>query len=176
MTSLTDLTPGSWAVDPVHSEIGFVARHLMVAKVRGRFKEFSAVVEVAQPFENSTVRATVQMASVETGTADRDTDLRSANFFDVENNPEMTFTSTKVSADELVGDLTIKGVTLPVTFDLEFNGVSKDPWGGTRAGFEATTEINRKDYGLEWNVALEGGGVLLGEKVKVTLDVELVQG
>jgi len=175
MSNLSDLKPGTWNVDTSHSEVGFSARHLMVSKVRGQFKDFAAVVNVAQPFEDSTVEATVQLASVDTNGADRDTHLKSADFFDVENNPAMTFKSTKVTNSSLEGDLTIKGVTKPVTFDLDFGGISADPWGGTRAGFEATTEINRKDFGLSWNVAIEGGGVLVGEKVKIALDVELVQ-
>ena len=175
MSNLSDLKPGTWNVDASHSEVGFTARHLMVSKVRGQFKDFAAVVNVAQPFEDSTVNATVQLASIDTNAADRDTHLKSADFFDVENNPAMTFKSTKVTNSSLEGDLTIKGVTKPVTFDLDFGGISADPWGGTRAGFEATTEINRKDYGLSWNVAIEGGGVLVGEKVKIVLDVQLVE-
>jgi len=175
MSNLSDLKPGIWNVDASHSEVGFIARHLMVSKVRGQFNDFAAVVTVAQPFELSTVEATVQMASVDTNSTDRDTHVKSADFFDVENNPAMTFKSTKVSDNTLEGVLTIKGVSKPVSFDLEFGGVSADPWGGTRAGFEATTEINRKDFDLSWNVAIEGGGVLVGEKVKITLDVQLVQ-
>jgi polyisoprenoid-binding protein YceI len=175
MSNLSDLKPGIWNVDASHSEVGFVARHLMVSKVRGQFNDFAAVVTVAQPFNLSTVEATVQMASVDTNSTDRDTHVKSADFFDVENNPAMTFKSTKVSDNTLEGVLTIKGVSKPVSFDLEFGGVSADPWGGTRTGFEATTEINRKDFGLSWNVAIEGGGVLVGEKVKITLDVQLVQ-
>ena len=175
MSNLSDLKPGTWTVDASHSEVGFVARHLMVSKVRGQFKDFAAAVTVAQPFELSSVEATVQMASIDTSSADRDTHVKSPDFFDVENNPVMTFRSTKVTDDSLEGLLTIKGTTKPVSFDLEFGGVSADPWGGTRAGFEATTEISRKDFGLTWNVAIEGGGVLVGEKVKITLDVQLVQ-
>jgi polyisoprenoid-binding protein YceI len=175
MSTLSDLKPGIWNVDAAHSEVGFTARHLMVSKVRGQFKEFSAVVSVGPTFEQSSVEATVQMASVDTNSADRDTHVKSADFFDVENNPTMTFTSTKVTDHSLEGLLTIKGVSKPVSFDLDFGGVSADPWGGTRAGFEATTEINRKDFGLSWNVAIEGGGALVGEKVKITLDVQLVQ-
>ena len=174
MSTLSDLKPGIWTVDASHSEVGFSARHLMVSKVRGQFKDFAAVVTVAQPFEDSTLEATVQLASIDTNSADRDVHLTSADFFDVENNPTMTFKSTKVTDSTLEGQLTIKGVTKPVTFDLDFGGVSADPWGGTRAGFEATTEINRKDFGLSWNVAIEGGGVLVGEKVKISLDIELV--
>ena len=176
MTTPSALKPGTWNVDAAHSEVGFTARHLMVSKVRGQFKDFAAVVTVAQPFNLSSVEATVQLASVDTNSADRDTHLKSADFFDVENNPTLTFKSTKVTDSTLEGLLTIKGITKPVTFDLEFGGVSADPWGGTRAGFEATTEINRKDFGLSWNVAVEGGGVLVGEKVKIALDIQLVQG
>jgi polyisoprenoid-binding protein YceI len=175
MSNLSDLKPGIWNVDASHSEVGFTARHLMVSKVRGQFKDFAAVVTVAQPFEHSSVEATVQLASIDTNSADRDTHLKSADFFDVENNPTMTFKSTKITDNTLLGLLTIKGTTKPVSFNLEFGGVSADPWGGTRAGFEATTEINRKDFDLSWNVAVEGGGVLVGEKVKITLDVQLVQ-
>jgi len=175
MTKLSDLTAGTWNIDASHSEVGFAARHLMVSKVRGQFKDFAAVVTVAQPFEQSTVEATVQLASVDTNSPDRDTHLKGVDFFDVENNPAMTFTSTKVTNDALEGNLTIKGITKPVTFDLDFGGVSADPWGGTRAGFEATTEINRTDFGLSFNVPLDGGGVLVGEKVKIALDVELLQ-
>jgi polyisoprenoid-binding protein YceI len=175
MRRLSGLKPGIWNVDASHSEVGFSGRHLMVSKVRGQFKDFTAVVTIGEPFEQSTVQATVQMASIDTNGADRDAHLLSADFFDVENNPTMTFASTKVTDDSLAGDLTIKGITRPVTFDLDFGGVSADPWGGTRAGFEATTEINRKDFGLSWNVALEAGGVLVGEKVKIALDVELIQ-
>ena len=175
MSKLSDLSTGAWNVDASHSEVGFTARHLMVSKVRGQFKDFAATVTIAQPFEQSTVEATVQLASIDTNSSDRDAHLRSADFFNVENNPAMTFTSTKVTNDSLEGDLTIKGITKAVSFDLDFAGISADPWGGTRAGFEATTEINRKDFDLTWNVAIEGGGVLVGEKVKIALDVQLVQ-
>ena len=175
MTSIHDLPAGTWTVDPAHSELGFVARHLMVTKVRGQFKEFEGTVKVGDDITDSQVTAVAQLASVDTGSADRDTHLRSADFFDVENNPTMSFTSTEVTEDSLKGDLTIKGVTKPVTFDLEFTGLATDPWGNEKAGFEATTEINRKDWGLEWNVALEGGGVLVSEKVKLNLDIQLTK-
>jgi polyisoprenoid-binding protein YceI len=175
MSTLQDLTPGTWTVDAAHSEIGFVARHLMVTKVRGTFEEVAADVVIAEPFEDSSVTATVQLASVDTRSDDRNAHLRSADFFDVENNPEMTFTSTQVSSDKLVGDLTIKGVTQQVVFNLDFNGVTPDPWGGTRAAFEATAEVNRKDFGLTWNVAVDGGNMLVSEKIKLNLDIQLVQ-
>jgi polyisoprenoid-binding protein YceI len=175
MTSITELPAGTWNVDASHSELGFVARHLMVTKVRGQFKEFEGTVKVGDDLASSQVTAVVQLASVDTGSADRDNHLRSADFFDVENNPTMSFTSTDVSEGALTGDLTIKGVTRSVTFELDFNGLATDPWGNTKAGFEASTEINRKDFGLEWNVALEGGGVLVSEKIKINLDIQLVK-
>jgi polyisoprenoid-binding protein YceI len=175
MANIHDLPAGTWNVDPSHSEVGFTARHLMVTKVRGQFKEFEGSVKVGDNIADSLVSAVVQLGSVDTGSADRDTHLRSADFFDVENNPTMSFTSTEVTEDSLRGDLTIKGVTKPVEFDLDFNGLATDPWGNQKAGFEAKTEINRKDFGLEWNVALEGGGVLVSEKIKVNLDIQLVK-
>ena len=175
MASLNDLTPGTWTIDPSHSELSFTARHLVVAKVRGTFSDFTASVEVGSPLAGTTVSATVQLASVSTGAEDRDTHLRSGDFFDVENTPEMTFVSTRVTDSALEGDLTIKGITKPVVFDLEFNGVQADPWGNTKAGIEAQTEINRKDWDLTWNAALEGGGVLVSEKIKINLDIELLK-
>jgi polyisoprenoid-binding protein YceI len=175
MASITELPAGTWTVDASHSELGFVARHLMVTKVRGQFKEFEGTVKVGESLSDSQVTAVAQLASVDTGSADRDAHLKSADFFDVENNPTMSFTSTEVTADSLKGDLTIKGVTKPVVFDLEFGGLATDPWGNQKAGFEATAEINRKDWGLEWNVALEGGGVLVSEKIKINLDIQLLK-
>ena len=179
MTDLAVLTPGTWTVDPSHSTVGFVARHLMITKVRGRFTDVSGSVTVAENPLDSTVTATVNLASVDTGDEKRDTHLRSADFFDVAANPTMTFTSTGVKQEGddflLVGDLTIKGVTRTVDLDLEFEGVNADPWGGTRASFSAQGEINRKDWGLEWNVALETGGVLVSEKIKLSLDIQLVR-
>ncbi len=175
MASIKDLSAGTWNVDASHSELGFTARHLMVTKVRGKFNEFEATANVADDVAASTINATVQLASVDTGSADRDAHIKGEDFFDVEKNPTMTFTSTQVTDDTLKGELTIKGVTKPVEFDLEFNGLATDPWGNQKAGFEATTEINRKDFGLEWNVALEGGGVLVSEKIKINLDIQLVK-
>jgi polyisoprenoid-binding protein YceI len=175
MASSITLPAGTWTVDASHSVLGFVARHLMVTKVRGSFKEFEGSVKVGDALSDSQVTAVVQLASIETGSADRDTHLRSADFFDIENHPTMSFISTDVTEDSLTGDLTIKGITKPVTFDLEFNGLATDPWGNQKAGFEATTEINRKDWGLEWNVAIEGGGVLVSEKIKLNLDIQLTK-
>jgi polyisoprenoid-binding protein YceI len=179
MADLSALTPGTWTIDASHSTVGFTARHLMITKVRGRFTSVSGSVTVGADPLASHVEATVDMASVSTGDDNRDGHLRGADFFDVEQFPTMTFSSTDVVPDgsdyRLNGNLTIKGVTRPVSFALEFEGVGKDPWGGTRASFSAGTEINRKEWGLEWNVALETGGVLVSEKVKIELEVQLVK-
>lgn len=174
-------TTGTWVIDPTHTVIGFTVRHAMVAKVRGRFNEFSGsfTLDGDNP-SASRAELTIQTASFDTQNADRDAHVRSADFLDVENYPTMTFTSTKVEVAgpntfTVTGDLTIRGTTksVPVTFELL--GISKDPWGGTRIGFEGEGEINRKEYDLTWNVALETGGVLVSENVKLTLDVEAVK-
>jgi polyisoprenoid-binding protein YceI len=180
-TDLNALAPGTWNVDPAHSTVGFIARHLMITKVRGRFTDFSGSLEVAPDPLQSHVEATVNLASVETGDAGRDAHLKSADFFDLEGgaSPTMHFVSTGIKDDDgdyvLYGDLTINSVTRQVEFALDFEGVNTDPWGNTKAAFAAETEINRKDFGLEWNVALETGGVLVGEKVKVQLDIQAVK-
>ncbi|MFM8267656.1 MAG: YceI family protein [Ilumatobacteraceae bacterium] len=179
MSNLSTLTPGVWNVDASHSNISFSVRHLMVAKVRGRFTEFSGTVTIGDDPLQSRVEAIVATASVSTHDDGRDAHLRSADFFDVEAFPEMRLVSTGIDVDGddyvLHAELTIKGVTKKVDFELEFDGVATDPWGNTKAGFTAEAEINRKDWGLEWNVALEAGGVLVGEKVKITLEVEALK-
>ncbi len=175
MSALADLTPGTWTVDPNHSEVGFVARHLMVSKVRGRFADVAGTVTVAEQFEDSSVTATAQVASVNTSNADRDAHLTSPDFFDAASYPQLTFVSTAVTPDSLTGDLTIKNITRSVTFDLEFGGVAVDPWGNTKAAFEARTDVNRKDWGLTWNAALEGGGVLVSDKIAIVLDIQLTK-
>ena len=170
---------GTWTVDPTHTRIGFVARHMMVTKVRGSFAEFTASVEIAEDPFRSSLSAEVRMASIDTGNPDRDQHLRTNDFFDVEQYPTMRLQATGFEQADgglrMHADLTIKGVTRPVVFDLEFDGVGQDPWGGTRAGFAATTTINRKEWGIEWNAPLEAGGVLVGEKVLIELDVQLVK-
>jgi polyisoprenoid-binding protein YceI len=175
----TSIAAGTWTLDPTHTRIGFVARHMMVTKVRGSFRDFSAEVEIAEDPLASQLRAEVQMASIDTGNADRDGHLRTNDFFDVEQHPTMQLVASgfESSGDSYVmhADLTIKGVTNPVDFELELDGVGQDPWGGTRAGFTATATINRKDWGIEWNAPLETGGVLVGEKVRIELDVQLVK-
>lgn len=171
MTAFPGLTAGTWTVDPTHAEVGFVARHLMVAKVRGRFTEVSGTVEVGETLADTSVRALASAASISTNQADRDGHLRSGDFLDVEAYPELTFVSTSVTADSMTGDLTIKGVSRPVEIKVELDGIVTDPWGNTRAGFEGKAEISRKDFGLTWNVPLDGGGVLVSDKITIALDV-----
>lgn len=177
-TSVT-IPAGTWSIDPSHTRIGFVARHMMVTKVRGQFDDYTAEIQIADDPLASTVVAEVRMASIDTGNADRDAHLRTNDFFAIEQFPTMTLRSTGIVATgdsfELHADLTIKGVTLPVVFDLEFDGVGQDPWGGTRAGFSASATINRTDFGVQFNAPLETGGVLVGEKVQIELDVQLVK-
>jgi polyisoprenoid-binding protein YceI len=179
MSSLADLTPGTWNIDPVHTSVGFVARHMMITKVRGHFNSFSGVITIAEDPLQSSLEATVELHSVTTGDEQRDSHLRSQDFFDVEKYPTMTFKSTSIKPDGddylLTGDLTVAAKTRSVDFHLTFDGVEKDPWGGTRAGFEATGEINRKDWDLTWNMALEAGGVVVGDKVKIELEIEAVK-
>jgi polyisoprenoid-binding protein YceI len=175
-----DLT-GTWDLDPAHTRLGFAARHAMVATVRGSFGVFSGVISIdsADP-TRSTAEVHIDAASLTTGNEQRDTHLRSPDFLDVEKYPELVFRSTRaevVGAGEfkLHGELTVRGQSHPVVLDLEFQGSSPDPFGNQRAGFEGRTTINRKDWGLTWNVAIEGGGILVGDKVKLELDVSAVK-
>ncbi len=179
MPNLDDLTPGTWNIDPSHSIVSFVARHLVITKVRGTFGDVSGTVVIADDKLASTVQATVGMASITTGDEGRDGHLKSADFFDVETYPNMTFVSTGIRGDGaeyvLTGDLTIKGVTKSVELDLEFEGVSPDPWGGTRVGFSAIGEINRRDFGLNFDVKVDTGGALVGEKIKLEIEAQAVK-
>ncbi|ODQ85365.1 YceI family protein [Mycolicibacterium holsaticum] len=171
----TGLSTGTWAIDPVHSTVGFSVRHLMVSKVRGRFADFSGAITVAADGTPS-VSAEVSTASVDTGNEQRDTHVRAADFFDVEKYPTATFTSTGVRRDGddyvLDGDLTIKGITRPVSFALEFNGVNPGMGQGEVAGFEAVVVLNRRDFGIDIDLPLETGGAVVGDKVTVTLEIE----
>jgi polyisoprenoid-binding protein YceI len=171
--------PGTFQIDPSHSEVGFTVRHLGLSKVRGRFGSFSGTVVVGEDPTASSVEADIELASVDTRDEGRDTHLRSPDFFDVEANPTMTFRSTSVAADggtwKVQGELSIKGVTEPVVLDVTFEGaISADPWGNPRIAFVAETEIDREAFGLTWNQALEAGGVLVGRKVKVQLEIQAV--
>lgn len=167
---------GTWTLDPSHSEVQFSVRHMMISKVRGTFGVKSATLTAPENPLEATVEATVDVASVDTKDEGRDNHLRSADFFDVETYPTMVFRSTGVrieNGDFLVdGDLTIKGVTKPVTFDFDFGGFGTDPWGNYKAGATAKAVINREDFGLTWNAALETGGVLVGKDVTIELDLQ----
>ncbi len=174
-------TTGTWKLDPSHTNLGFSARHAMVAKVRGGFGDLSGEITIDgdDPSKSST-SVTISAASLTTNNDERDGHLKSPDFLDVEKFPELAFTSTKIShtsGDDFVmeGDLTIKDTTRPVKVDVTLIGVHTDPWGGVRIGFEGHTEIARKDFGLTWNVALEAGGVLVSEKVRIELDVEAIK-
>ncbi len=178
--TVTQDIAADYTIDPSHTRLGFTARHAMVTKVRGQFEDFSgtAHVDTAEP-GNSRVELTIKTASVLTGNADRDGHLRSADFFDAEANPEITFVSTDVSRDggewTITGDLTIKGVTNSVTIPFEETGTAQDPFGNVRVGFEGAVTVNRKDWGLTWNAALETGGVLVSEKIKLEFDVSAIK-
>ena len=182
MTSTTTQIPGyvvgTWDIDASHSTVGFSVRHMMVSKVRGYFREFSGEVVTAADPALSTVHATVDMDSIDTRQEQRDAHIKSADFFDVGNYTEMTFRSTSVATDgadwTIEGDLTIKGITKPVTLALELNGFGPDAYGGTRAGFSAKTEISRKAYGVDIDMQMDGGGVVVGDKISVELEIEAV--
>ena len=167
---------GTWTIDPVHSEVGFTVRHMMVSKVRGKFNTYSGEFVTAENPLDSSVSATIDLASIDTGNADRDNHVRSADFFNVEEHKEMTFASTGVRADGsdfiLDGNLTLRGVTKPVSLNLELGGFGPDAYGGTRAGFTATGEIKRSDFGVDFNAVLETGGVILGDKVGIVLEIQ----
>ncbi|WP_343319108.1 YceI family protein [Arthrobacter sp. TMP15] len=175
----TGLTQGNWNFDASHSEVGFTVRHAGISKVRGKFTDLSASLTLGETLAQSVVTATIQAASFNSGDENRDGHVRGADFLDVQEHPTLTFVSSAVTGDAqdfaLTGELTIHGITVPVTFKGEFNGVAVDPFGATRAGFEAKTVISRKEFGLTWNAALEAGGVLVSDKVTISLDVAFVK-
>lgn len=180
-TTVPSTLTGTYAIDPTHSRIGFVARHAMVTKVRGSFNEFEGTgfFDAENP-SASHLQLTIQAASIDTRNADRDGHLRSNDFFDMETYPTLTFASTAVEQTgdaeyRLTGDLTIKGVTKSVSVDFEYTGAATDPFGNQRIGFEGTTTVNRKDWGLNWNAALDAGGVLVSEKVTLEFEVSAIR-
>jgi len=171
---------GTWTIDPSHSSVEFIAKHLVVSKVRGRFDSFSGTIGVADPVEESKVEVSIDAASINTGDPDRDGHVKSGDFLDVERFPQLTFRSTgSHRRDEqtwsVPGELTIRDTTKPVTLDVEYLGVFVDPWGNEKAAFTASTELDREEFGVTWNQALETGGVLVGNKVKLEIDVQLTQ-
>ena len=170
----TGIPTGTWTIDPSHSEVGFTARHLM-SKVRGLFEKFEGTIVTG---EESFATATIDLNSINTRDENRDAHLRSGDFFDVEKTGPMTFKSTTVEKGGrgllVAGDLSIKGVTKPVTLDVEFLGSETDPWGGTRVGFEGSTEISRKEFGIDFNVPMDGGRLLVGDKIAITIVAQAV--
>src|SRR5690606_27862583 len=170
-----------WAIDPTHSEIGFKVKHMMFTNVSGKFNAFEATIENEDDqFDTSVVSFSAEVNSVDTNNADRDNHLRSADFFDVEQFPKISFKSTEIKKInegqfKVSGDLTIKDVTQDVTLDAEYSGLMKDPWGNTKAGVSLNGKINRKEFGLAWNAALETGGVLVGEDIKLAAEVQLIK-
>ncbi len=169
---------GTWEIDPVHSEIGFTARHMMVSKVRGRFKTFSGQFVTGENPLASSVTAEIDLSSIDTGNEQRDGHIRSADFFDTDKHVTMTYQSTGVRAEGdhyvLDGDLTLKGVTQQVPLKLELNGFGPDPYGGTRSGFTATGELNRRDFGVDFSAPMEAGGVVVSDKIGIQLEIEAV--
>ncbi len=177
-TATQQLAQGTWNIDPAHTSLQFSVRHLMISKVKGSFTRFGGTVTVPENPYETVIDVTFDPASIETGDPTRDGHLRSADFFEVEKYPQARFTSKGVrkegSGYVIEGDLDLHGVTRPESLDVEFHGVATDPWGGTRTGFSATTEINRKDFGINIDMPMETGGVVVGDKIKVNLEVELV--
>jgi len=177
MTTFPAELTGTWEIDPTHSTVGFAARHAMVATTRGHFTSFAggATIDAAYP-EKSTAWLDIDPSSVTTGVDQRDSHLKSNDFFNVETGEKIIFrsTSAKVDGDKVIttGDLTINGTTHPVDVAWEFNGIAKDPWGNTKAGFDGAATVNRLDWGLKWNAALETGGFLISDKVKLVLEIE----
>lgn len=182
MTTATDTATGyrtgTWTIDPVHSTVGFIARHMMVSKVRGKFGGVEGTIVTAENPLDSTATASIDLSSVDTGNSQRDEHLRSADFFTVEKNKTMTFTSTGIEADGdgylVTGDLSLNGVTKPITFALELEGFGPDPFGGVRAGFTGTGSLSRKEWGITFNGVIEGGGVVVSDKIDLVLEVEAV--
>ena len=177
-TSIPGYVTGTWTIDAAHSDVSFSVRHMMVSKVKGRFGSFSGTIVTAADPLASTVTAEIDATSIDTNQAQRDAHIKSADFFEVEKYPTITFTSTSVEPagdDFLVrGELTIKGNTKNVALKLELNGFGPDPFGGTRAGFTATTEISRKEFGVDIDMPMDGGGVVVGDKIAITLEIEAV--
>lgn len=181
MTTAAQTRTSTWTIDPTHSIAEFAVKHLVVTTVKGRFRELEGALQIdeAHP-EKSSVSATIDVASVDTNAADRDADLRSDNFFNVEKYPKITFRSTRVELRDdthfrLVGDLTIRDVTREIVLDGEYEGQVDDPWGGHRAAFTATTEISRKEFNVRYSQLLETGGAVVGDNVKITLDIEAIR-
>ena len=174
-------TNTNWAIDPAHSEIGFKVKHMMFTNVSGKFLTYDATITTeGDDFENAAIEFSADIASIDTANADRDGHLKSGDFFDAENHPKLTFKASsfkKINDEkyEITGDLNIRGVAKTVTFPVEFSGILTDPWGNTKVGLSIEGKINRKDWGLNWNSALETGGVLVGEEVKLNIELQFAK-
>jgi polyisoprenoid-binding protein YceI len=175
------MAKSNWSIDPTHSEIGFKVKHMMFTNVSGKFNAFKAtIVNEDDNFETSIITFTAETSSIDTNNTDRDNHLRSDEFFDADNFPKLSFVSTSIKKINenifvIFGDLTIKGVTQNIQLESEYSGLMTDPWGNTKAGISIIGKINRKDFGLTWNAALETGGVLLGEEIKLHLEIQLIK-
>ena len=178
-TTIPGYVAGKWSIDPVHSEVGFSVRHMMVSKVRGRFTEFSGDIVTGDRPEDSSVTAEISLSSINTGNEQRDAHIRSADFFEVETYPTMTYRSTGIRQDGgdyvIDGELTLKGVTKSVPLTLELNGFGPDPFGGTRAGFTATGELSRSEFNVSFNAPMANGGVVVSDKITLHLEIEAVR-
>jgi len=174
MTAFDGLTPGTWTLDAAHTAAGFTVRHAGISKARGQFGEVEGTLVVGEDASELRFEAVLKVASISTGNPDRDNHLRSADFFDAETFPEIRFVSTEVRGDSLVGDLTIRDITKSVTLDFSYEGTATDPFGTYRAGFTGETKISRKEFGLTWNAALEAGGVLVSDEVRISIESEFV--
>ena len=164
-----------WNLDPTHSEITFKVRHMMISNVKGEFKTFTANLEAEDDtFRNATVKASIDTNSISTNNADRDTHLKSAEFFNAETHPQITFETNSLN-NEITGNLTLNGVTQPIKLDVDFGGINVDPWGQTKAGFSFEGKVKRSDFGLNWNAALEAGGVMVSDEVKIAGELQFVK-
>ncbi|MGD2060526.1 MAG: YceI family protein [Acidimicrobiia bacterium] len=174
-----EIEPGLWTIDPAHTRVGFQAKHLMVTKVRGTFESYEAKIEVAEDLTESKIEVAFDAASISTGAGDRDDHLRSGDFLDVDNHPTVTFVSTNIEREgdgwKITGDLTIRDVTHPVTFEAVYEGSVVDPWGNDHVAFSASGRLNREDWGLTWNAALEGGGWLVSREIGLEFEGQLVR-
>ena len=179
LTAIPGYVAGTWSIDPVHTEVGFAARHMMVSKVRGRFRTFSGQIVTGENPLDSSVTAEIELSSIDTGNEQRDAHIRSADFFEVETYPTMTYRSTGVRVEDgeyiVDGELTLKGVTKNVSLNLELNGFGPDPYGGTRAGFTATGELSRSEFNVAFNAPMANGGVVVSDKVTLHLEIEAVK-
>lgn len=173
---MTDTAKQLWKIDTTHSDVTFKVKHMMISTVSGSFTNFDASAETNNDqFLNANFKFSAKIDSINTNNADRDNHLKSADFFDAENHPELTFVSKSYDGEKLVGDMTIRNTTKEVTLDVEFNGIAQDPYGQTKAGFEISGDINRKDFGLNWNAVTEAGNIVVSDKVRLNIDIQLVK-